>query len=295
MSGVHHQPDGPAFDIVLILHVGCVVVGLTTLVASAATAGRLRTLLRTAARLPRGGRAVLPPGGELGRPHHLRHPASSASSSWPSATAPTRSATGGSWAGSPSSWGWSCWPRACCGRRSAGSRFRWSRAAGRRAGGGVGPARRHGHGVRRPRGPRPAGGRFGPHGGAALTSPLRGGEAHAGGLLDERAGLRRGARPRPAREAGRRAGRPSPPSRCSARRRGGAGAPGPTVRPARPIRARTVSASRARSHEARAGLVPPVETATVTGPSRCTDGRMNEQCATSSALFTHTPAASASA
>jgi len=39
--GVHHQPDGPAFD-----------VGLTTTVASALTAGRLRTLLRTAAPFP---------------------------------------------------------------------------------------------------------------------------------------------------------------------------------------------------------------------------------------------------
>ena len=52
MSGVHHQPDGPAFDVALILHVGCVVVGLTTTVASALTAGRLRTLLRTAAPFP---------------------------------------------------------------------------------------------------------------------------------------------------------------------------------------------------------------------------------------------------
>jgi uncharacterized membrane protein len=46
ISGVHHQPDGPAFDLVLLLHVGCVVVGLVTLVASAAAAGRLRALLR---------------------------------------------------------------------------------------------------------------------------------------------------------------------------------------------------------------------------------------------------------
>ena len=52
MSGVHHQPDGPAFDVVLILHVGCVVVGLTTTVASALSAGRLRSLLRTATPLP---------------------------------------------------------------------------------------------------------------------------------------------------------------------------------------------------------------------------------------------------
>jgi uncharacterized membrane protein len=46
ISGVHQPPDGPAFDFVLILHVGCVVVGLATLVASAATATRLRGLLR---------------------------------------------------------------------------------------------------------------------------------------------------------------------------------------------------------------------------------------------------------
>jgi uncharacterized membrane protein len=42
---MHHQPDGPAFDIVLIVHVGCVVVSLVTLVASATTAARLRRLL----------------------------------------------------------------------------------------------------------------------------------------------------------------------------------------------------------------------------------------------------------
>jgi hypothetical protein len=52
MSGVHQQPDGPAFDIVLILHVGCVVVGLVTLVASRATAGRLGTLLRASSPFP---------------------------------------------------------------------------------------------------------------------------------------------------------------------------------------------------------------------------------------------------
>jgi hypothetical protein len=49
---VHQQPDGPAFDIVLILHVGCVVVGLVTLVTSRATAGRLGTLLRASAAFP---------------------------------------------------------------------------------------------------------------------------------------------------------------------------------------------------------------------------------------------------
>jgi hypothetical protein len=62
MSGVHHQPDGPAFDVVLILHVGCVVVGLSTTVASALTAGRLRTLLRTAVPLPDAVRRYFRPG-----------------------------------------------------------------------------------------------------------------------------------------------------------------------------------------------------------------------------------------
>ena len=33
---MHHQPDGAAFDIVLLLHVGCVVVGIVT----TATGGR---------------------------------------------------------------------------------------------------------------------------------------------------------------------------------------------------------------------------------------------------------------
>jgi hypothetical protein len=62
MSGVHHQPNGPAFDVVLILHVGCVVVGLTTTVASALTATRLRTLLRTATPLPEAVRRYFRPG-----------------------------------------------------------------------------------------------------------------------------------------------------------------------------------------------------------------------------------------
>jgi hypothetical protein len=52
MCAVHHQPDGPAFDIVLLVHVGCVVVGLVTIVTSAATAGRLRKSLATALPLP---------------------------------------------------------------------------------------------------------------------------------------------------------------------------------------------------------------------------------------------------
>ena len=46
MSAMPHQPDGAGFDIVLLLHVGCVVVGLVTTTAAAATASRLRRLLR---------------------------------------------------------------------------------------------------------------------------------------------------------------------------------------------------------------------------------------------------------
>jgi hypothetical protein len=60
--GVHHQPDGPAFDVVLILHVGCVVVGLTTTVVGAVNAARLRTLLSTATPLPDAVRLYFRPG-----------------------------------------------------------------------------------------------------------------------------------------------------------------------------------------------------------------------------------------
>jgi hypothetical protein len=45
MSAMHHQPDGAAFDIVLLLHVACVVMGLVTTATAAATATRLRRLL----------------------------------------------------------------------------------------------------------------------------------------------------------------------------------------------------------------------------------------------------------
>ncbi len=42
---MHHQPDGAAFDIVLLLHVGCVVVGFVTTATAGAVATRLRRLL----------------------------------------------------------------------------------------------------------------------------------------------------------------------------------------------------------------------------------------------------------
>jgi hypothetical protein len=46
MSAVQ-QPDGAAFDVVLFLHVACVVVGLVTATTAAATASRLQRLLRS--------------------------------------------------------------------------------------------------------------------------------------------------------------------------------------------------------------------------------------------------------
>ncbi len=47
-----HQPDGAAFDIVLLGHVACVAVGLVTTTAAAASSSRLRRLLRSGAALP---------------------------------------------------------------------------------------------------------------------------------------------------------------------------------------------------------------------------------------------------
>jgi hypothetical protein len=52
MSAMHHQPDGVAFDIVLLLHVACVVVGVVTTATAAATATRLRRLLGSPLPLP---------------------------------------------------------------------------------------------------------------------------------------------------------------------------------------------------------------------------------------------------
>jgi hypothetical protein len=62
MSAMHQQPDGPAFDIVLLLHVGCVVVGLVTTAAAAATAARLRRLLGSPLPLPETLRRYFRPG-----------------------------------------------------------------------------------------------------------------------------------------------------------------------------------------------------------------------------------------
>ncbi|HEX3333174.1 MAG TPA: hypothetical protein VHS57_02475 [Acidimicrobiales bacterium] len=46
---MHHQPDGAAFDIVLLLHVASVVVGIVTTATAAATARRLRRQAGSAA------------------------------------------------------------------------------------------------------------------------------------------------------------------------------------------------------------------------------------------------------
>jgi uncharacterized membrane protein len=62
MSAMHHQPDGAAFDIVLLLHVACAVVGLVTTVAATTTAGRLQRLLAASAPLPEPLRRYFRPG-----------------------------------------------------------------------------------------------------------------------------------------------------------------------------------------------------------------------------------------
>jgi hypothetical protein len=62
MSAMHHQPDGAAFDIVLLLHVACVVVGIVTAATAAATAGRLRRLLESSLPLPEPMRRYFRPG-----------------------------------------------------------------------------------------------------------------------------------------------------------------------------------------------------------------------------------------
>jgi hypothetical protein len=57
-----HQPDGAAFDIVLLLHVLCVVAGVVTTVTAATTAARLRRLVAASAPLPEPVRRYFRPG-----------------------------------------------------------------------------------------------------------------------------------------------------------------------------------------------------------------------------------------
>jgi hypothetical protein len=62
MSAMHQQPTGAAFDVVLLLHVACVIVGLATTAATAATARRLRRLLHGGAPVPEALRRYFQPG-----------------------------------------------------------------------------------------------------------------------------------------------------------------------------------------------------------------------------------------
>jgi uncharacterized membrane protein len=59
---MHNQPDGAAFDVVLVLHVVCVVAGLVTVSTAAATARRLGRLVRTGVPLPETLRRYFRPG-----------------------------------------------------------------------------------------------------------------------------------------------------------------------------------------------------------------------------------------
>src|SRR6516164_7371524 len=62
MSPMHQQPQGAAFDVVLLLHVGCVVAGFATTVTAATTAGRLHRLLGAGSPLPEALRRYFRPG-----------------------------------------------------------------------------------------------------------------------------------------------------------------------------------------------------------------------------------------
>jgi hypothetical protein len=62
MSPMHQQPQGAAFDVVLLLHVGCVVAGFATTVTAETTAGRLRRLLGAGSPLPEALRRYFRPG-----------------------------------------------------------------------------------------------------------------------------------------------------------------------------------------------------------------------------------------
>jgi uncharacterized membrane protein len=59
---MHNQPSGAAFDVVLLLHVACSVVGIVTVATAAATARRLGRLARTAAPVPEPLRRYFRPG-----------------------------------------------------------------------------------------------------------------------------------------------------------------------------------------------------------------------------------------
>jgi hypothetical protein len=62
MAAMHHQPTGAGYDVVLLLHVACVVSGLATTLATAATATRLRRLLQASVPPPETVRRYFRPG-----------------------------------------------------------------------------------------------------------------------------------------------------------------------------------------------------------------------------------------
>jgi uncharacterized membrane protein len=59
---MHNQPSGAAFDVVLLLHVACAVVGIVVVATAAATARRLGRLVRNGVPLPEPLRRYFRPG-----------------------------------------------------------------------------------------------------------------------------------------------------------------------------------------------------------------------------------------
>ena len=158
-----------AFDIVLLLHVGCVVVGLVTTATAAATAARLRRLLRVAAAAARAPAALLPARGQLGRAHRLRHPGLRVRPPRHEPGGLRARARAGCWAGWPSSPPSPWWARGCCGRPSGGCRSALAADDADSPRGVPGP-RRHVHGAGGRGGAGAAGGRDRAHGGPALSA-----------------------------------------------------------------------------------------------------------------------------
>ena len=126
------SPTGAAFDIVLLLHVVCVVAGLVTTVTAAATAARLRRLLAASVPPPEPVRRYFRPGVNWAGPRRLGHPGLRvrAPRHEPGGLRAARrlghGRAGHLRGGGPAR------PRACSGRPSAGSRS----PSGRRAAGG---------------------------------------------------------------------------------------------------------------------------------------------------------------
>ena len=122
-----HQPQGAAFDVVLILHVGCVVVGIATTVTAATTAGRLRHALGSAGPLPDTLRRYFRPGINWAGRTIYGIPAfgfALVAMSQGTYASPTL----GSSAVSSLSSRWHSCPRSFSGRLNGGSKWPWPRA-----------------------------------------------------------------------------------------------------------------------------------------------------------------------